>query len=281
MSLLHDLDHDVPLGAFEQYMREVKQTAHLTGDEEGQLLLCIANGVDTERACDRLIRSYQPLMISLAKHFARHCNDMEQLDFVQEGNEAFLKGMQKYNPYQGDASFGTFIFSWVRVAMLTALWRNRGMIRLPLHKVRAMKRLRTVYDELYILLQREPTITELATNMELSEWDTRELLALQEQQVISLDTVIGDDDDMSPEEVIEDPDASAFTDEDMSSIEDMLEHLTEQERVIIQARYGFGDEQAHTQQEVALALGMRLNRVQELDRRARFRLRRILEHQAC
>ena len=66
------------------------------------------------------------------------------------------------------------------------------------------------------------------------------------------------------EEVIEDPAASAFTDEDMSSIEDMLEHLTEQERVIIQARYGFGDEQAHTQQEVALALGMRLNRVQEL-----------------
>ena len=195
--MLHDLDHDVPLGAFEQYMREVKQTAQLTGDEEGQLLLCIANGVDAERACDRLIRSYQPLMIGLAKRFARNCNDMEQLDFVQEGNEAFLKGLQKYNPHQGDASFGTFIFSWVRIAMLTALWRNRGMIRLPLHKVRAMKRLRTVYDELYMLLQREPTIAELATNMELSEWDTRELLVLQEQQVISLDTVIGDDDDMS------------------------------------------------------------------------------------
>ena len=268
----------VSLAAIDQYMQEVKWIAPLTSEEEAHLLACLERGEDRHQARDRLTQGYQPLMIGLAKRFARHCRDMDFLDLVQEGNVAFLQGLEKYDLKKQESSFGTFIFSWVRAAMLTALWRYQGSIRLPLHKVRAIKRMKAVNDNLSIMLHREPTIAETASAMGMNEWQVRELVALQEQQMVSLDAYV--DEDMTLGEMIEDPVVSALVDEDGSSLEDMLQYLTEQERAVVLARYGFGDDQFHTQQEVAQMLGMRLYKVQELDRRARIRLRRVLERPA-
>jgi len=273
-------DQDVSLAAIDQYMREVRWIAPLTNEEETVLLSCIERGVDGQQAYDRLTQGYLPLMIGLAKRLVRYCRDMDFLDLVQEGNEAFLRGLQKYDARKQEASFGTFIFSWVRVAMLTALWRYQGSIRVPLHKVRAIKRMKDVNDDLYLLLHREPTIAETAVGMKMTEWDVRELIVLQEQQVVSLDAYMDEDEEMTLGEMIEDTLASVFVDEDGFSVEDVLTSLTEQERAVVLARYGFDDDddEPRTQQEVAQVLGMRLSKVQHLERRARIRLRRVLEH---
>src|SRR5215470_8992071 len=149
-------------GSFDQYMQEVKWIAPLTSEEEAHLLACLERGEDRHQARDRLTQGYQPLLIGLAKRFARHCRDMDFLDLVQEGNEAFLQGLEKYDVRKQGSSFGTFIFSWVRAAMLTALWRYQGSIRLPLHKVRAIRRMKAINDDLFVSLHREPTIAETA-----------------------------------------------------------------------------------------------------------------------
>jgi DNA-directed RNA polymerase sigma subunit (sigma70/sigma32) len=120
------------LAALDQYLQEVKWISPLTSEEETSLLSCLERGIDVQQARDRLTQGYQPLMIGLAKRFVRHCRDMDFLDLIQEGNAAFLQGLEKYDVRKQGSSFGTFIFSWVRVAMLTALWRYQGSIRLPL-----------------------------------------------------------------------------------------------------------------------------------------------------
>lgn len=268
------------LAALDQYLQEVKWIAPLTSEEETSLLSCLERGIDVQQARDRLTQGYQPLMIGLAKRFVRHCRDMDFLDLVQEGNAAFLQGLEKYDVRKQESSFGTFIFSWVRVAMLTALWRYQGSIRLPLHKVRAIKRMKVINDDLSILLHREPTIAETASEMGITEWHVRELSALQEQRVVSLDMFVDEDEEMTLGETIEDAVGTALPDEDGSSVAEILQYLTEQERAVVLARYGFRDDRIHTQQEVAQMLGMRLYKVQELDRRARIRLRRMLDRPA-
>jgi RNA polymerase primary sigma factor len=271
-------DQGVSLAAIDQYMREVRGIAPLTSEEETALLSCLEHGVDVQQARDRLTQGYLPLMIGLAKRFVRYCRDMDLLDLVQEGNEAFLQGLQKYDAKKQEASFGTFIFSWVRVAMLTALWRYQGSIHVPLHKVRAIKRMKDVNDDLYLLLHREPTVAETAVEMGMTQWKIRELVVLQEQQVVSLDAYVGEDEEMTLGEMIEDTLATVCVDEDGFSVEDVLTSLTEQECAVVLARYGFGEDESHTQHEVAQMLGMKLSKVQELERRARIRLRRVLEH---
>ncbi len=266
---------DVPLGAFEQFMSEVRRTPQLTGEEETQLFLCMEQGIDSQQARDRLVAGYQPLVLALAKRFVRNCKTLELLDLVQEGNVALLQALAKYDGRREETSFGTFAFAWIRISMLTACWRYEGTIRLPWHKARALKQMKAVNDALYSLLGREPTICETAAEMGTTEGNVLELLVLQEQQqVMSLDTPIDDDEGMTLAEAIED--TATTVDDDLSTLEEMLECLTERERTVILTRYGFGDGRAYTQQETARLLGMGLNRVQELDRRARIRLRRVL-----
>ncbi len=152
-----------------------------------------------------------------------------------------------------------------------------GAIHLPRQKAEALKQMDRVSDELYCLLGRQPAVEEMAREMGVTEREMRELIILQTQQVVSLDTFVDEDGDVTLGEVIEDPVASALMDAGVSSLEDMLQHLTECEREVIQARYGSGDCRLRTHQEVAEVLGMKLYKVQELDRRARIRLRRALK----
>ncbi|MFL5627857.1 MAG: sigma-70 family RNA polymerase sigma factor [Ktedonobacteraceae bacterium] len=268
------------LTAHELYMREVRNTPQLTSDEEMCLLACLASGTNTQQARDRLVAGYQPLVIGLAKRFVRYCQGVELLDLVQDGNLALLQALGKYDVRRGDSSFRTFAFVWIRTAMLAAVWQYQGAIRLPLHKLRAIRQMGIVNTRLLSELGREPTFAETAQAMEMSEREVRELVVLQEQQIVSLHMRLDDDGDTCLEDVIEDPSATAFAEDGFVSVEDVLGHLNERERVVIKLRYGLADGQAYTQQEAADALGVALSTVQMIDRRAKLRLRRVLEQRA-
>src|SRR5438874_8122659 len=127
-----------PLTAYELYMREVRHTPQLTSDEEARLLSYLASGTDAQRACDRLLAGYQPLVIGLAKRFVRHCQGVELLDLVQDGNEALVHALEKYDVRRGESSFRTFAFTWIRTALLAVVWQYQGALRLPMHKLRAI-----------------------------------------------------------------------------------------------------------------------------------------------
>ena len=267
----------VPLTAHELYMREVRQTPQLTSNEEAQLLLDLASRTDVPQARERLTAGYQPLVIGLAKRFVRHCQGVELLDLVQDGNEALLHALEKYDVRRGESSFRTFAFTWIRTALLAVVWQYQGALRLPMHKLRAIRQMGLVNTRLLAELGREPTLAETAQAMDLSERDVRELVILQEQQIVSLHMRLDDDGDTRLEDVIEDPAASPFAQDGFVSMEDVLEYLNERERAVIRLRYGFADGRAYTQKEAADALGIALSTVQMLDRRAKMRLRRALE----
>ena len=133
-----------------------------------------------------------------------------------------------------------------------------------------------VNSRLLSQLDREPTITETAQEMQMQECDVLELMVLQEQQVVSLHSFPSDDDDLSLEDILVAPSPSHFNDSRFSSVDDALASLPERERAIIHLRYGFHDGHSYTQKEVAGLLGIACSTVASLDRRAHMRLRQAL-----
>lgn len=269
-------NQDISLGSLEQYMREVQRIPTLTPGEETDLLLRLKNGIDAGQARERIVAGYQPLLIGLAKRFARHCRELELLDLVQEGNEGLLRALEKYDMGKGESTFRTFAFSWIRTVMLTAFWQYEKAIRLPLHKVRAIRQMGTVTTRLLSELGREPSVAETAREMSIQERDVRELVMLQDQQVVSLHAFPRDDDELALEETIADPTTTNSADDIGMSVEEALLHLSERERVVVKLRFGFHDGQTYTQKEVANVLGVALSTVIALDRRAQKRLRQVL-----
>lgn len=270
----------LPVTAHELYMREVRHIPHLTNDEEASLLGLLVSRIHVQQVRDRLVAGYQPLVIGLAKRFVRYCRGVELLDLVQDGNVALLQALEKYDIRRGDSSFRTFAFTWIRTALLTSVWQYQGVLRLPLHKLRAMRQMGIVNARLLSELGREPTLAETAREMDMPEQEVRELVVLQEQQILSLHMTLDDDGETRLEDVIEDPSASAFAVDGFDSVEDVFVHLNERERVVMRLRYGLADGKACTQQETADALGVALSTVQAIDRRAKLRLRNVLERRA-
>lgn len=280
--MLDRQDYDVSFLALDQYMREVLSTPPLTDEEEVELLRRISQDKAKKSRCssdahDRLVQGYQRFVLNMAKRYLRSSRELDVMDLVQEGNLGLLQAIANYDVRKCEASFQTWAFSWIRGTIRRSLLRE-GSIRLPLKKAAAIKRMEAVSDNLYYLLGCEPTIGEIAEKMGMTEQDVCDLIVLQAQsQEVRLHTPLDDDGETSLEDVLVDVSASGFVDDDFSSVEDILKHLTESERVILLLRCGFGHDRAYTQNEVAQMLGMRLHKVQMLDRRARIRLRRVLQ----
>mgnify|MGYP001285328032 CR=1 FL=1 len=271
-----ELEAGVSLSAFSQYMREVKRISPLTCDEERQLFEQLAQGVNAEQARERLVESCQGMVIGLAKRIARNARHMDFMDFVQEGNTGLLQAIDRYDNCKDDSTFKAFAFAYIRGAMLLGYWTCERAIRLPFNKMSEIRQLNVVSAKLLAKFGRDPSLAEVAQEMHMSARDVQELIVLREQQMLSLHMPLDEEDETLLEEVIEDTSASAFADAGFSSVDDILERLTEREREIFQLRYGLTDGCTYTQQEVAALLNLDLFTVQTLDRRAKMRLRRAL-----
>jgi RNA polymerase primary sigma factor len=265
----------MPYGALEQYMRAVNWVPQLVESEEEQLLTCLKFGEGTQATRTRLVEGYQPLIIGLARRYVRHCRDLELMDLVQEGNLGLLQAIDRYEFRDSGASFKTWAFTWVRGAMLVALCQE-GAFHVPVAKIKAVRRMEHVSAHLLALLGREPTIAEIAQEMGMEDCEVRELVVLQGRETYSLYLPVSEDGETLLEDVIEDPVASAFVEDGLSSVEDVLTHLTESERMVVGLRYGLVDGLPYTQRETAELLGIALSTVMALDRSAKRRLRKAL-----
>jgi RNA polymerase primary sigma factor len=229
-----------------------------------------------EQARTRLVEGYQHLVSRLAwRHASR--NQELYLDLAQEGNLGLLRALEQYDGKVGVATFGTWVFAWVRGAMRRAI-SDEGLIRLPWRKVEAIRQLEQMCDELTGVLGREPTVEEIAQEMQVTTREVCERFVLREQcRVMSLDAPMDAYGEVTVGDMLEDISSPAGWD---ASLEDVLHHLTDQELAVILVRYGLGEHQVHTQREAARVLGMELRKVQLLEQRARLCLRRVLEEQA-
>ncbi|MFE9250206.1 RNA polymerase sigma factor [Streptomyces sp. NPDC007088] len=284
---------------FRQYLREIGRIPLLTAAEEVDLARRVEAGLfaeaklgsgavlDTRLALDldrlvvlgrvakrRLIEANLRLVVSVAKRYVGR--GLTMLDLVQEGNLGLIRAVEKFD-YTRGYKFSTYATWWIRQAMSRALADQARTIRVPVHVVELINRVIRVQRRLLQERGTEPTDEEVAAHLGLPPSRVGEVLRLA-QEPVSLYAPVGEEDDVSFGDLIEDADAASPAESAAflllrQHLAAVLSTLGERERKVVQLRYGLADGRPRTLEEIGHLFGVTRERIRQIESKTLAKLR--------
>ena len=254
------------------YLKEIGQVPLLSAEEE-QTLARAARAGDAD-ARRRLSEANLRLVVSVAKRYAGR--GLPFLDLIQEGNLGLMKAAEKFEPDRG-FKFSTYATWWIRQSITRAIADQGRTIRIPVHLVEHINRVRKTAGELLRKNGREPTAEEIAVRLEMEPDRVRELLQLA-QEPVSLETPVGEEEDAHLEDFIQDEEAGIPVDEAgrqllRRGLMSVLKSLTPREERVITLRFGLDDGRPRTLEELGKEFNVTRERIRQIEAKALRKLR--------
>lgn len=264
------------------YLRSISQYRLLTDKEEVLLATEIQRGLNSTdekikskgvEASKHLAECNLRLVVAVAKKYIGRGLDFK--DLIQEGNMGLMRAVEKYDPKKG-YRFSTYASWWIKQAVTRAIADQGRIIRIPVHMAERVNRLYTVRKELTQKLGCDPTLDEIADNMGIAVKDVTYLMNVS-QDVVSLETPVGDEEDSLLSDFIQDTAAESpeeIVEKNLlrESIHAVLKTLPERERKVIVLRYGLDDGNARTLECVGEMMNVTRERIRQIEAKALRRL---------
>ncbi len=254
------------------YLKEIGRVPLLTPEEEIDLSIKIAEG--NPYAKKRLSEANLRLVVSIAKRYVGR--GMQFLDLIQEGNLGLIKAVEKFD-YTKGYKFSTYATWWIRQAITRAIADQARTIRIPVHMVETINKVKKVSSQLLHKNGHEPTAEEIAAELDMPVDKVREIMRVA-QEPVSLETPIGEEEDSHLGDFI--PDDEALAPADAAShlllkeqLRDVLATLTPREEKVLSLRFGLEDGRPRTLEEVGKEFDVTRERIRQIEAKALRKLR--------
>ena len=254
------------------YLKQIGRVPLLSADEEIKLAIRINNG--DRAAKERLTEANLRLVVSIAKRYVGR--GMHFLDLIQEGNVGLIKAVEKFD-YTKGFKFSTYATWWIRQAITRAIADQARTIRIPVHMVETINRLKKTHSQLLHENGYDPSEEQIAERMGLSVERVREIMRVA-QEPVSMETPIGPEEDSRLVDFISDDEApapddaalKAITKEDIDAV---LKTLAPREEEVVRLRFGLRDGRCHTLEEVGSQFNVTRERIRQIEAKALRKLR--------
>ena len=259
------------------HLREIGKIPLLSAEEELELAQRVKQG--DKKAKDKMAEANMRLVVSIAKRYSGRGLDF--LDLIQEGHTGLLRAVEKFDPDKG-FKFSTYATWWIRQALTRAIADQARTIRIPVHMVETINKLLRTQRRMTQELNREPTIDELAKELEMEPEKVEYVMKIK-QDISSLDAGVGRDGDDEGESVLGDfiededtisPEESASNQLLKEQIKDLLGTLSEREQKIVRMRFGLDNGKSHTLEEVGQEFAVTRERIRQIEAKALAKLRK-------
>ncbi|MCQ2957350.1 MAG: sigma-70 family RNA polymerase sigma factor [Candidatus Gastranaerophilales bacterium] len=262
------------------YLQQIGKIPLLSHEEELEIAKKIKEDND-EKAKDILVNANLRLVVSIAKKYIGR--GLTFLDLIQEGNVGLIKAAEKFD-YSKGYKFSTYATWWIQQAITRGIADKSRTIRLPVHMIETLGKIKKATRELKISLHRNPTKEEIAEKLDMSLSKLRYVIRIA-QGTISLETPINTKEENAKiEDVLIDeasvaPDAQVTTDNLIDKVKDMLGQLSQKERDIVIMRYGLDDDgKKKTLEEIGAKYNVSRERVRQIENRAICKLKKLCKN---